>query len=64
MKELLLKNWTLWRATRLILSLVFIINGIVKADTILLVGGSFLLMHAILNTCVSCAGGSCEIPKK
>lgn len=64
MKELLLKNWTLWRIVRLVLAVVFIVNGIIKADTILLVGGGFLLMHALLNACVSCAEGSCEIPKK
>lgn len=64
MKELLLKNWTLWRIARLVLAIVFIVNGIIKADTILLVGGGFLFMHALLNACVSCAGGSCEIPKK
>lgn len=64
MKNLLLKNWNLWRVTRLLLSLVFIVNGVVKADYILLTGGVFLFGHAMLNACVTCAGGSCEIPKK
>lgn len=64
MKELLLKNWTLWRATRLVLAIIFIVNGILKADYILLTGGIFLFGHAILNACAACAGGNCEIPKK
>lgn len=64
MKQLLLSNWNLWRVVRLILSIVFIIEGFIKADNILLVGGVFLFAHAILNACATCVGGSCEIPKK
>lgn len=63
-KQLLLKNWTLWRVTRLLLSFVFIINGIIKADYVLVTGGVFLFGHAILNVCSTCAGGNCEIPEK
>ncbi len=59
-KQRLLSNWTLWRITRLVLSLVFIVNGIVKLDYILLIGGVFLLGHALINACV---GGNCEIPQ-
>ena len=64
MKEVLLKNWTLWRITRLVLAIIFIVNGILKGDYILVTGGVFLFGHAVLNACATCAGGSCEIPKK
>jgi hypothetical protein len=60
-KQRLLLNWTLWRITRLALSLVFIVNGIIKLDYILLVGGVFLLGHALINACATCAGVNCEI---
>jgi hypothetical protein len=62
-KQRLLSNWTLWRITRLVLALIFIVNGIVKLDYILLSGGVFLLGHALLNACAACAGGNCEIPQ-
>jgi hypothetical protein len=62
-KQRLLSNWTLWRITRLVLALVFIVNGIVKLDYILLIGGIFLLGHALINACAACAGGNCEIPQ-
>ncbi len=63
MRQRLLTNWNLWRITRLVLSIVFITNGIIKADYILLTGGIFLLIHALLNECVACIGGNCEIPQ-
>lgn len=63
-KQRLLSNWTLWRITRLVLALIFIINGIIKLDYILLIGGIFLLGHALINACAACAGGNCEIPQK
>lgn len=63
MKERLLTNWTLWRITRLVLSIIFIINGLIKADYILIAGGIFLLGHALVNSCAACAGGNCEIPQ-
>lgn len=62
-KKRLLLNWTLWRITRLVLSLVFIVNGIIKLDYILLIGGIFLLGHALINACATCVGGNCEIPQ-
>jgi hypothetical protein len=64
MKERLLTNWTLWRITRFILSLIFIINGVIKVDYILILGGVFLLGHALVNSCATCASGNCEIPQK
>lgn len=64
MKQRLLTNWTLWRITRLVLSFIFIINGAIKADYILLTGGVFLLIHALVNSCATCASGNCEIPQK
>ena len=64
MKERLLTNWTLWRITRFILSLIFIINGVIKVDYILILGGVFLLGHALVNSCAACAGRNCEIPQK
>lgn len=64
MKELILSNWTLWRVIRMIFSIVFITEGIIKSDFIMIAAGAFLFIHALLNVCSSCAGGSCEIPKK
>lgn len=64
MKQRLLTNWTLWRITRFVLSLVFIINGALNTDYILLTGGVFLLIHALVNSCAMCASGNCEIPQK
>lgn len=64
MKQRLLTNWTLWRIARLVLSFIFIINGALKADYILLTGGVFLLIHALVNSCATCASGNCEIPQK
>lgn len=63
MKQRLLTNWTLWRITRFVLSILFIVNGFIKADYILLFGGTFLLIHALVNSCASCATGNCEIPQ-
>lgn len=64
MKDRLLKNWTLWRVTRFILALIFIVNGVIKSDYILIAGGIFLLAHALVNSCAACASGNCETPKK
>ncbi len=65
MKDLLLTNWTLWRITRLVFAFVFIVSGIFRYDPILILGGVFLLFHALLNTCGLCVGNSCDInPKK
>lgn len=63
-KGRLLSNWNLWRIIRLVLSIVFIVNGIINLDYILLVGGIFLLGHALLNACLTCVGENCEIPQK
>ncbi len=63
-KQRLLTNWSLWRITRLVLSIVFIVNGIINLDYILLVSGVFLLGHALLNACLTCVGENCEIPQK
>lgn len=64
MKQRLLTNWTLWRIMRLVLSLVFIVQGILKTDYILLSAGLFLLIHALYNSCATCVSGNCEIPQK
>ena len=63
MKQRLLTNWNLWRIVRLVLSIFFIVNGVLKGDYILLLSGVFLFVHALLNACVTCADGSCEIPQ-
>ena len=63
-KQRLLTNWSLWRITRLVLSIVFIVNGIINWDYILLTSGVFLLGHALLNACLTCVSGNCEIPQK
>ena len=63
-KARLLSNWSFWRITRLVLSVVFIINGIISLDYILLASGIFLLGHALLNACLTCVDENCEIPKK
>jgi len=64
MKELLFNNWSLWRIIRFVLSIIFMVNGIIKADYFLLAGGVFLFIHAFLNVCSTCASGNCEVPKK
>jgi len=63
-KARLLSNWNLWRITRLVLSIVFIVSGIINLDYILMLAGVFLLGQAIINTCVTCVSGNCEIPQK
>ncbi len=64
LKARLLSNWNLWRITRLVLSIVFIVSGIINLDYILLASGVFLLVHALLNACLTCVGDNCEISKK
>lgn len=64
MKQRLLSNWNTWRIIRLALSIVFIVSGFINSDWILLFSGGFLMVHALLNACVTCVGGNCEIPKK
>ncbi len=63
-KARLLSNWNLWRITRLVLSIVFVISGIIAIDYILILAGVFLLGQAVINTCVTCVSGNCEIPQK
>lgn len=63
-KARLLSNWSLWRIIRLVLSVLFIISGIIAIDYILILAGVFLLGQAVLNTCVTCVSGNCEIPQK
>jgi hypothetical protein len=63
LKARLLSNWSLWRITRLVLSVIFIVNGIINLDFILLASGVFLLGHALLNACLTCVGTNCEIPQ-
>jgi hypothetical protein len=63
-KARLLSNWNLWRITRLVLSIVFIVSGIINLDYILILAGVFLLGQAVINTCVTCVSGNCEIPQK
>ncbi len=64
LKHMLLKNWTIWRIVKMVLSLIFIINGIMRLDYILITGGVFLMIHTLLNACAMCAGGNCEVPQK
>jgi hypothetical protein len=64
MKQRLLTNWNLWRVIRLILSFIFVLQGILKEDYIVLAAGVFLLIHAILNSCVTCVTDNCKIPQK
>jgi hypothetical protein len=64
LKARLLSNWTLWRITRLVLSIVFIVSGIINLDYVLILAGVFLLGQAVFNTCVTCVTGNCEIPQK
>ena len=63
-KARLLSNWSLWRIIRLVLSVLFVISGIIASDYILILAGVFLLGQAIINTCVTCVSGNCEIPQK
>ena len=64
LRQRLSTNWSLWRIIRLVLSILFIANGIVTIDYILIFAGVFLLGQAIFNTCVTCVSGNCEIPQK
>jgi len=64
LKARLLPNWSLWRITRFILSVVFIIHGIIKLDYLVLSSGIFLFFHALLNACLTCVDENCEIPQK
>ena len=64
LKQRLSSNWNLWRIIRLVLSVLFIISGIIAIDYILILAGVFLLGQAVLNTCVTCVSGNCEIPQK
>ncbi len=64
MKNLLLHNWNAWRIVRLGAGLFFTVAGFVDADWMLTAGGVFLIIHALLNLCVTCAGGSCRINYK
>lgn len=61
MKDLLLHNWNLWRIVRLVAGLFFSYTGFVERDWMLGAAGIFLIVHAVLNLCVTCAGGSCRI---
>lgn len=63
-RETTLKNWDWWRITRAVLSVLFMVQGIIKGDYVLLAGGVFLMIHALLNVCAACATGNCEIPQK
>jgi len=60
-KVSLFQNWTLWRASKLVLSLFFIVYGITMYDHVLTIGGIFLLVHTALNFCGVCAATGCEI---
>jgi hypothetical protein len=63
-KQRLSTHWSLWRIIRLVLSVVFIVSGIIALDYILILAGLFLLVQAVINTCVTCVSGDCEIPQK
>lgn len=63
-KQRLSTHWSLWRIIRLVLSVLFIVNGIIVLDYILILAGLFLLGQAVLNTCVTCVSGNCGIPQK
>jgi hypothetical protein len=64
LKNLILTNWNWWRITRLLLSIIFVVNGVLQADNIVLTGGGFLFFHSIINPCMSCGGTNCEFPNK
>lgn len=63
MKYRLLYNWNLWRIIRVILSLLFIVSGIITLDYILVIAGVFLFIQALLNTCISCVNQNCKVPQ-
>jgi hypothetical protein len=64
MKKINWGSWNLWRATRLVLGLVFIGAGFYESDWILGAAGAFLLVHAYVNACAACQTGDCEIPQQ
>lgn len=60
MKEILLSNWNTWRIIRLILSVIFVVSGIVRSDYFLITAGVFVMYQAVLNA-GCCSGGNCNI---
>lgn len=63
MKKINWGSWNLWRSTRMIAGLAFIIFGIYNYDLVVAAAGLFLVIHAYINACAACANGSCEIPQ-
>ncbi|MDI1355820.1 MAG: hypothetical protein PSX36_12935 [bacterium] len=57
------RNWTLWRATRMILGFVFGIMGIMRSDYVLAAAGVFLIVHAWINHCAACVDNDCKVPE-
>lgn len=55
-----MSNWNAWRLIRLILSLVFVVYGIIQTDYYLIAGGIFIMYQAVFNT-GCCANGNCEV---
>lgn len=61
MKQLLMTNWNWWRIARMLFAILFVVMGLLRADTILALGGGFLIFHALFSPCSNCVGGSCDI---
>jgi hypothetical protein len=64
MKKIDLKNWNAWRIIRMGLGLFFAVNGFISSDYLLMSGGLFLSVHALVNYCAVCVDQSCELPKQ
>lgn len=64
MKKINLGTWNLWRSTRLILGILFLVAGFIQADYILAAAGVFLIVHAWINSCAACVTDTCETPKQ
>jgi len=63
MKQIILTGWNFMRGFRLIVGLFFLIWGIFKSDTLLILGGVFFLITAIANA-GCCGSGGCAVPSK
>lgn len=64
MRKTNLKNWNLWRVTRIALGLLFIVKGFLITDYSLMAAGIFLAVHALINYCQRCGSQVCELSKE
>ena len=63
MKQIFLSNWTFFRALRLVIGIIMIIQAVITSEILFGVAGLMITAMAVLN--VGCCGtGSCRVPLK